>query len=190
GLEEEIHVEVDEAALRRTGVGIDTVTARLQAENVNLAGGSMREGRTRYLIRTVNEFQKLEDIRDLVVASRDGKDIKLRHLATVDFGYKDREVATHIDGKEAIEIEIYKEADANIVDMATLTRERIATKVAPRLAKEFDATLQVVADRSLFIESSNSAVQYTALSGGALAAIVLFFFLRDGKATAIVAVAI
>ena len=190
GLEEEIHVEVDEDALRRTGIGIDTVTARLQAENVNLAGGSMREGRTRYLIRTVNEFQRLEDIRELVVASRDGKDVKLRHLAEVDFGYKDREVATHIDGKDAIEIEIYKEADANIVDMATRTRERIASKVGPRLSKEFDATLQVVADRSLFIESSIAEVQQTALIGGALAVIVLFFFLRDGKATAIVAVAI
>lgn len=190
GLEEEIHVELDEDALRRTGVGIDAVISRLQAENVNLAGGSMREGRKRYLIRTVNEFTELEDLRELVIVSRNGRDIKLRHIATVEPGYKDREVVTHIDGKEAIEIEIYKEADANIVDMAARVRERVQGKVGPRITDEFDASLQVVSDRSLFIESSVSEVRQTAVFGGMLAVIVLFLFLRNAKATAIVAVSI
>jgi HAE1 family hydrophobic/amphiphilic exporter-1 len=190
GLEEEIQVELDEDALRRTGVGIATVISRLQAENVNLAGGSMREGRTRYLIRTVNEFVDLEDLRELVIVSREGRDIKLRHLATVQHGYKDRDVVTHIDGGRAIEIEIYKEADANIVDMAKLVRARLISKVGPRLESSFDAKLAVVSDRSLFIESSISEVLQTALFGGLLAVVVLFFFLRSARATVIVAFAI
>ncbi len=190
GLEEEIHVELDEAALRRTGLGIDTVISRLQAENINLAGGSMREGRKRYLIRTVNEFAELEDLRELVISSQEGRDIKLRHIARVEPGFKDREVVTHIDGKEAIEVEVYKEADANIVEMATLVRERVTSKVGPRLADEFDSKLQIVSDRSLFIESSVSEVRQTAIMGGLLAVVVLFLFLRNFKATVIVAVSI
>jgi HAE1 family hydrophobic/amphiphilic exporter-1 len=190
GLEEEIHVSLDENALRRTGISSQDVITRLESENINLAGGSMREGRTRYLIRTVNEFDELEDIRELVVASRGGRDVLLRHIATVDYGYKDREVITRIDGNEAVMIEVFKEADANIVEMAERVRERIDTQVGPRLAKEYGAALGVVSDRSLFIESSIREVRDTAITGGLLAVLILFLFLREGKATIIVALSI
>lgn len=190
GLEEEIHVELDEDALRRTNVPISTVIQRLQAENINLAGGSMREGRTRYLIRTVNEFRDLEDIRNTVILSRNGRDIKLRDIAQVESAYKDREVITRVDGVEAVEVEVYKEADANIVEMAKSVRGRITSRVQPRLAKEHGAYIDVVNDRSTFIESSVNEVLDTAIFGGLLAILVLFVFLRNFKSTAIVAVAI
>jgi HAE1 family hydrophobic/amphiphilic exporter-1 len=190
GLEEEIHVELDEDALRRTGISSKDVISRLEAENINLAGGSMREGRTRYLIRTVNEFDELDDIRKLVVATREGRDVLLRHIATVDYGHADREVITRIDGREAVMIEVYKEADANIVDMAQRVRERIDTRVGPKLSREYGVGLAVVSDRSLFIESSIREVRDTAIFGGILAVIVLFLFLREGKITLIVALSI
>jgi HAE1 family hydrophobic/amphiphilic exporter-1 len=190
GLEEEIHVELDEDALRRTGISSKDVIARLEAENINLAGGSMREGRTRYLIRTVNEFDELDDIRKLVVATREGRDVLLRHIANVDYGHADREVITRIDGREAVMIEVYKEADANIVDMAKRVRERIDTRVGPKLSQEYGVTLAVVSDRSQFIESSIREVRDTAIFGGILAVIVLFLFLREGKVTIIVALSI
>ncbi|EDM78210.1 acriflavin resistance protein [Plesiocystis pacifica SIR-1] len=190
GLEEEIHVELDEDALRRTGISSNDVISRLSAENINLAGGSMREGRTRYLIRTVNEFRDLDDIRDLVVASRNGRDVLLRHIATIEHGFKDREVITRIDGSEAVMIEVYKEADANIVEMAKQVRERIDGQVAPKLAKEYDTSLGLVSDRSLFIQSSIAEVRNTAIVGGLFAILVLFLFLREGRSTVIVAASI
>lgn len=190
GLEEEVQVLVDEDELRRTGIGIDTINNRLKAENINLAGGSMRDGKTRYLVRTVNEFRDLEDIRDLVIVSRGGRDIKLRQLASVVSAFKDRDVITRVNGQEAVEIEVYKEADANIVDMARRVSEKIDDQLAPRLRKEAGADLQLISDRSLFIESSIDEVRDTALSGGMLAVIVLFLFLRNFKTTVIVAVSI
>ena len=190
GLEEEIQVLLDEDEIRRTGVGISTIINRLAAENINLAGGSMRDGRTKYLVRTVNEFKSLEDLRDLVIVSRNGRDIRLRNLARIISGFKDRDVITRVDGREAVEIEVYKEADANIVDMAQRASERIDSTLAPRLKKEYGADLRLISDRSLFIESSIDEVRQTALSGGLLAVMVLFLFLRNFKTTLIVAVAI
>lgn len=190
GLEEEIHVELDEDALRRTGISTATVINRLRAENINLAGGNMRQGRTRYLIRTVNEFRDLDDVRELVIVSREGRDIKLRDIGDVSHAFRDRDMITRIDDAETVEIEVYKEADANIVDMAKRVRERLDTSVGPRLAEQFDAKLQVVADRSLFIRSSIDEVLSTAFVGGGLAVIVLFLFLRDVRTTTIVAVSI
>src|SRR5690606_22104937 len=147
GLEEEVHVELDEGKLRRTGIGIDAVIQRLEAENINLAGGTMRDGRTRYLVRTVNEFRDLADIRDLVVVSRDGRDIKLRHIAEVRSGFKDRDVITRVDGREAVEIEVYKEADANIVEMAKRVRRALEERVGPRILKEYGAEITVLTDQ-------------------------------------------
>jgi multidrug efflux pump subunit AcrB len=190
GLEEEIEVRLLEEQLRRTNIAVDTVIRRLQAENINLAGGSMRDGRTRYLVRTVNEFRDLEDIRGLVIVSREGRDVKLRDIATVESGFKDRDVITRVDGREAVEIEVYKEADANIVDMAGRVTDAAVQTVRPRLQREYGADIDLLTDRSLFIESSISEVRDTAISGGLLAIVILFLFLRDVKSTAIVAVSI
>ena len=190
GLEEEIQVQLLEEQLRRTNISVDTVIKRLQAENINLAGGSMRDGRTRYLVRTVNEFRDLADIRELVILSRDGRDIKLKDIAEIGSGYKDRDVITRVDGREAVEVEVYKEADANIVDMAGRVTIAALNTVRPRLKSEYGADIDVLTDRSLFIESSIDEVRDTAISGGLLAIIILFLFLRDLKSTLIVAVSI
>jgi HAE1 family hydrophobic/amphiphilic exporter-1 len=190
GLEEEIQVRLLEEQLRRTNISIDTVIKRLQAENINLAGGSMRDGRTRYLVRTVNEFRDLADIRELVIVSREGRDVKLKDIAEVDSGFKDRDVITRVDGREAVEVEVYKEADANIVDMAGRVTAATVTTVRPRLQSEYGADISVLTDRSLFIESSIDEVRDTAITGGMLAIIILFLFLRDIKSTLIVAVSI
>ena len=190
GLEEEIQVQLLEEQLRRTNISVDTVIKRLQAENINLAGGSMRDGRTRYLVRTVNEFRDLADIRELVILSREGRDIKLKDIAEVGSGYKDRDVITRVDGREAVEVEVYKEADANIVDMAGRVTLASLNTVRPRLKSEYGADIDVLTDRSLFIESSIDEVRDTAISGGLLAIIILFLFLRDLKSTLIVAISI
>lgn len=190
GLEEQIAVELDEGQLRRTGIGIDTVLQRLSAENINLAGGQLEDGRTRYLVRTVNEFRNLSDIGEIVITRQGDRDVHLRDLATVRASHKDREVITRVDGREAVEIEVYKEADANIVEMAARVRERLETRLGPRLEQQHEASIAVSSDRSKFIESSIDEVRNTALFGGLLAVGVLFFFLRDLRSTAIVAVSI
>ncbi|MCA9707424.1 MAG: efflux RND transporter permease subunit, partial [Myxococcales bacterium] len=161
-----------------------------EAENINLAGGTMRDGRTRYLVRTVNEFRDLADIGQIVVVRRDGRDVRLADVARVEPGYEDREVITRVDGREAVEIEIYKEADANIVEMAHAVRDKLDSTVVPQLRDQYGAVVQVASDRSRFIESSIAEVRDTAVVGGLLAVLVLFLFLRDLRSTLIVAVSI
>ena len=190
GLEEEIEVELEEAQLRRTGIGIDVVINRLRSENINLAGGTLKDGRTRYLVRTVNEFRSLDDIGEIVIVRQRDRDVRLRDIALIRSGHKDREVITRVGGIEAVEVEIYKEADANIVDMADRVEAKLNGKAVERLQEQYDLTIGVSSDRSRFIESSIAEVRNTAIFGGLLAVLVLFFFLRDIRSTAIVAVSI
>ncbi|MEE7558875.1 efflux RND transporter permease subunit, partial [Xanthomonas sp. Kuri4-2] len=72
GLEDEIQVDIDQQRLAQLGLPIDNVITRLKEENVNLSGGRLEEGSQRYLVRTVNQFADLDEIRDLLVTPRSG----------------------------------------------------------------------------------------------------------------------
>ncbi len=224
GLEEEIHVLVDDDRLRRTGLSIQRVIDRLRQENVNVAGGRIKEGRTEYMVRTLNEYQDLRQIADTVIASVEGRDVRIRDVATVVMSHKEREIKTRTDGGESVQIDIFKEADANMVALSKAVRARLgefdvdsyeeelregpadkdekqsrkgppgrgspAEGLKAQLYKNEGVLIDIVADRSIFIESSINEVRNTAILGGLLAIAVLFLFLRNFKSTAIIAVSI
>jgi len=125
GLEEEIRVELDEQKLTLIGIDIQQIKSRLEQENVNLAGGNLKEGQTEYLVRTLNEFKTVEEIADVVIGNWNGREIKINDVAKVQRTNRDREIITRINGEESVEIEIFKEADANIVAVAKRVTDRI-----------------------------------------------------------------
>ena len=197
GLEEEIHVLIDEAKLQRVNLSISQVLSRLRAENINAAGGRIREGGAEYMIRTVNEYQNLDEIADTIVFRRDGREIRVKDLGQVVYGQQDREMMTKTDGNESVQIDIYKEADANMIQVAEDVKKLVGetsgsvrSTLAGKLRAEEDAYLRVVADRSIFIDNSITEVKQTAYMGGMLAIIVLLLFLRDLRTTAIIALSI
>ena len=118
GLEEEVVVELEEGKLSAMNFGLERVSNRLAQENINMAGGRLREGDTEYLVRTLNEFATLDEIEDLAIATKGSATLRISDLGRVYQGHKEREVITRVDGKESVEIEIYKEADANVVSVA------------------------------------------------------------------------
>jgi len=190
GLEEEIHVELDERRLANLGLSIDRVLNRLRQENINLTGGRLREGNTEYLVRTVNEFLRPEDMRSMVVDSEQGAIIRLEDVARVTKGHKEREIITRIDGQESVEVAVYKEGGTNTVRVSDVVRDSLQDLRARLRQIEPRLQLTVITDQARYIRDSVSQVLQTALYGGLLAILVLFLFLRSWKTTLIIAVAI
>ncbi|HET7922222.1 MAG TPA: efflux RND transporter permease subunit, partial [Gammaproteobacteria bacterium] len=187
GLEDEVEVLVDQGKLAELKLSIADIAARLQAENVNLSGGLLEQGNQKLLVRTVNEFRSVQDIADSVVATRDGRPIYLKDVATVERGFKERKAITRINGQESVALDIYKAGDANTVSMAKSvgnTIERITPNLPPGLK------LVKVYDQSVFISSAIGDVINAAIIGGLLAALVIFLFLRNLWATVIVSITI
>lgn len=125
GYEEEILIEINELQLASLGLDITQISSRLGQENINLAGGELKEGDTEYLVRTMNEFASVEEISNIIVGELGGDDpveIRLKDIARVSRTNKERTVITRINGQESVELEIYKEADANIVKIAEIVR--------------------------------------------------------------------
>ncbi len=125
GLEEEVRVSVDPFKLTAHGIDPAEVAQRLQAENLNASGGMLRDGSTDYLVRTLNEFTGLEDIENLPIVQRGDAVIRIRDIAKVTRTHRKREVITRLNGGEAVEIAIYREAGSNIVDVADRMKLRV-----------------------------------------------------------------
>ena len=116
GLEDEIDVSIDQQKLARLGIDVNDVITRLKNENVNASGGRIEEGSQRYLVRTVNQFKTLDEMRELLIKLDGSVPIRLKDIADVHQGFKEREGIVRIDGREAIELAIYKEGDGNTVN--------------------------------------------------------------------------
>lgn len=187
GLEEAIHVMVDQQRLSRLGLTADVLVSTLRNENINLSGGRLEEGTQQYLVRTLNEFRSVDEIRDLVIARREDRPLYVRDVADVVQGYKERDAISRLNGREAVEVAVYKEGDANTVSVASSVQFRLR-QLDLMLPKGL--MLETVYDQSTFIKQAVDDVTNAAFVGGLLAVLVLFIFLRDLKSTLIIGVSI
>ncbi|MHC4824717.1 MAG: efflux RND transporter permease subunit [Planctomycetota bacterium] len=128
GLEDEVHVLFDPQKLARYGISGEDIRQRLVDENLNVPGGKLEEGSVEYVVRTLNQFRSLEEIRALPVLNEGQTVVKLEDLATVTRSHKDRDVIQRVAGAESVEIAIYREAGANIVAVAEAVREKLFGK--------------------------------------------------------------
>ena len=187
GLEDEIQIRVDQQKLSQLGISIAQIASRIRAENVNLSGGRLEEGSQRFLVRTLNEFQDVDEFRDAIIATVADRPVYLRDVATVEHGYKDREAITRVKGRESVELAVYKEGDANTVQVARRIDRRIE-----QLSSSLPEDIEVIKiyDQSTFISAAVDDVRLAAILGGLIAVFVLYGFLRDSRATTIVSIAI
>ncbi len=232
GLEDEVQVEIDQQKLAQLGLSVDTVVQRLQQENVNISGGRLEEGSQRYLVRTVNQFADIDEMREMLVTTRTagndaassaaqqmmaiaattgsaeaiaaassvrsassgggntpagGMAVRLRDVANVVQGHKEREAIIRLDGREAVELAIYKEGDANTVSTADAIVKRLKD-LHDEIPAGFELT--TVDDQSQFIRHAIRDVKIDAVIGGLLAVLIIFLFLRDGWSTFVIALSL
>jgi len=187
GLEDEIQIEIDPERMSRLNIDVAELAARLAAENVNVSAGRLETGNQRYLVRTMNQFNSVDEIAGMIVAERAGQPIYLRDVAAVSQGFSEREAVIRLNGREAVELAVYKEGDTNTVGVAEAVIERLAS-VRTDLPEGMQ--LVVVENQATFIGRAIDEVVGNALLGGLLAMLVIFAFLRDWASTLIVAVCI
>jgi HAE1 family hydrophobic/amphiphilic exporter-1 len=125
GLEDEIQVRLKPDRMATYGLRPDDVAARLAAENVNLASGTVLEGDTEYLVRILNEYVSPDEIANTILFRMEDSIVRLSDLADVRRAHKEQDVITRMDGRLSVELQVFKEADANIVELAERVRHRL-----------------------------------------------------------------
>ena len=174
----EIQVEVDASRLSVNDVTIAQVTDALDRANYSAPGGSIRRGRFRYSLRTLGEFQSVEELEDVVVARPPGGGVvRLSDVARIFEGEADRETVARFNGEPAIGLLVYKEAGSNTVRVADQVGDVLA-----QLREEFpEVGIEVASSQATFIADAISNVVQALLFGGVLAFLVLFLFLGDPR---------
>lgn len=186
GLRREIHVDLDLKKLRALELSITDVVQILRRENMNRPVGPVEEGRFDVLLRTRGEFRSLDEIRNVVLATRSGVPVYVRDIAVVEDSHEDPDYLVSVDGKPGVRMYVYKQAGANTVEVSEgLWRE------VDRIHKNFsNIRIEKTRDSADFIRASIENVQWAMVQGAVLAVLVLLFFLRSFSSTLIIAIAI
>lgn len=187
GLERQINVTIDSEKMRLYNVTIADISNKLNAENIQVPAGQLIEGNTVYSLRTMGELKTVEQIKNVVIAVRDGKSLYLKDVATVEDGIAQPIGNVQINGEKGIIINIYRQSDANVVIAAD---EVISSLEEIQKSLPSDVQVQVLTNKAEFIKMSIQNLLLTGLQAIILVVLILLAFLRSGRSALIIAISI
>ncbi len=184
----EILVDVDRAALESRMLSLDQIVMALRLENLNLPAGYITERHSEFLVRTMGEFDDLEDIENTMVGStQTGDPVFLRDVAEVRDTMKDTRFVARVQRENGVYLFVSKRSGANTVITAEAVKEELE-RIKPTLPP--DVNFYMAMDQSDMIQQVVRRTGNNALMGGVLAIFFIFIFLRNWRPTLTIALAI
>jgi multidrug efflux pump len=182
-----VRVELNPSALFKYGVGLEDVRAALAAANANSPKGAIENETTHWQIYDNDQSRAAKDYTNLVVAFRNGAPIRLKDVAVVSDSVEDTRNLGLSKGNTAVLISVSRQPQANIIETVDLIRSML-----PQLRAQLPPATQldVAVDRSTTIRASLRDVARSLAMAIGLVILVVYIFLRDGRATLIPAVAV
>jgi HAE1 family hydrophobic/amphiphilic exporter-1 len=186
GLRRQIHVELTKEKIAALDLPVERISTLLRAENQNTPLGEINQGERTYLLRSQAQFQSLDEIRNLVLMTRNGVPIYLRDVAEVKDTTEDVRSLLRINGKPGVRMQVQKQSGTNTVEIADAVRAEIE-----RINREMpNVKVSVLDDSAVYIKRSIASVQQHALLGSILVTLIIFAFLRSFRSTLIVCTSI
>ncbi|WP_426607579.1 multidrug efflux RND transporter permease subunit MdtC [Pantoea anthophila] len=182
-----VRVALNPQALFNQGVSLDAVRTAISDANQRRPQGAVDDSQQRWQLRTNDALQTAREYQPLIVHYKNGAAVKLSDVATVEDSVQDVRNAGMSRGKPAVLLLIRKTPDANVIE----TVDRIRAEM-PLLHEVIPAAidLQIAQDRSPTIRASLHEVEQSLLIAVGLVILVVFVFLRSGRATLIPAIAV
>ena len=187
GQPRQINLWLDPARLRAYNLTVAEVTRAVANQNLSLPGGNVGQGARELTVRMKGRVDSVREFDGLVVASRNGTQIRLQDVGSVEDGTEELETAANIDGRPTVLLAIRKQSGTNSVAVIDGIKQRLGA-LEPRLPAGY--SLRVVRDQSEYIEASVHTVQEHLVLGAFLAALVVLLFLRNWRSTVIAAISI
>jgi HAE1 family hydrophobic/amphiphilic exporter-1 len=186
GLRRQIRVDLSREKISALNLSPDRVIQILRTENQNIPLGEVNDADRTLLLRSPGQFTNIEEIKSIVVMTRDGVPVYMRDIADVRDTTEDRRSFMRINGVNGIRMQVTKQSGTNTIQIAEGVKHEVA-----RINAEIDGLkLQVLDDQSRFIERAIGSVQEHAMLGGMLVIAIIYLFLRDFKSTMIICTSI
>ncbi len=186
GKTREIKVEVDPVRMSGYGISFNQIIGILQAENLNQPVGVVEYGDKSLLVRSIGEFQSIQQIMDVPITLPTGMVIYLRDFAQTKDDYKEAASYNRMNGSTSIGLSIQKQTGSNTVKVVNAVKKEIEAINK----KNTDIKIQLVFDQGKYIEDSINNVSKSAIIGAILAVFILLIFLKNIRTTLIIGTAI
>ena len=187
GLERQVNIWLSTDQMIANNIDINTISNRLRQENVQVPAGELLEGRMIYSLRTIGEFKNVDEIKDAIVAVRNGEPVRLKDIAEIEDGIAQPIGNVHVQGEDGVIINLYRQSDVNIVTTAGNVKDALD---GIRNTLPSGIQLDILTDRSEFIRLSIRNIYITALTAIFLVVLILLVFLRSIRTALIVAISI
>lgn len=190
GQERELEVVVDQQRLRAYGLSLADVSAQLAAENQNVSAGNITSSSLDVRARTEGRFTSADDIA-AVLLQIPGSDrrIRLDEVAEVRDGYREQRVFVRLNGEAATQLSVFKQPDANTVEVVGEVQARLDSLRASGFIPE-DIVFSTTRDGAFFVRGSVESVASAAVLGGVLAMLVVLFFLGSVRGSVVIGLSI
>ncbi|HID32486.1 MAG TPA: efflux RND transporter permease subunit, partial [bacterium (Candidatus Stahlbacteria)] len=181
GYDREIQVRLDSRLMEAAGINPQQIVGALKAQNLNLPLGGFKKGRKKYLLRLVGEFNRIDDIKNIVVRMRGGHPVLLSEIATVTDTFIPPEGFSRFGGSRAITLIVQKKSKGNTVEIADRLKGALKGMRPPKGIEQ-----KILVDLSEYTKDSVRGVFDALIKGAILVFFILLFFLRDIRPTLIV----
>jgi HAE1 family hydrophobic/amphiphilic exporter-1 len=186
GVRREVHVDLSKEKITALNLSVSQVVQAIRQENQNTPLGEIYQGDSTFLVRSQGQFQSIEDIKNIVVLTREGVPVYMRDIAEVTDTTEQRRSFLRINGRPGVQIQVQKQSGKNTVAVAAAVRTEVE-----RVNREVPGIkMTVTQDNAVFIQRAIDNVQEHALVGGVLVVLIIFAFLRDFRSTLIVCTSI
>jgi HAE1 family hydrophobic/amphiphilic exporter-1 len=185
-LEREIQINLYPDKVKALGLPLDVIINRIRQENIDIPAGIIEKGNYEIVVRIPGIYTHIDEIRNTIVAIRDGATIRLKDIASVEDTHRRITRVARINGVPGIRLMVYKQSGKNTVKVAEGVKQELE-----RLQQDYPQLQFItIRDSSKFIRYAISNVASSALYGGLLAILVLLFFLTSFRSTLVIALSI
>ena len=186
GRDKEVAVEVDRDKMAAYGLSLDRIASALKKENQLLPSGSVYTDSTQADVRLIAQHREVAEIEKVQVTNAAGAKVPLTSVATVREQSARSSRYGRLNGQEAINVLVYKNSDANVVETTKNIQEKLE-----RLQRDYpDYEFVTVSSDATYVETSLHNTVMTLVEGLITTGLVLFFFLRGWRSTAAVMIAL
>jgi len=184
GVVREIQVELDRAKLEGMNLSLDNVAQAVKIAHMDTPGGSLKDERKEYGVRTLGRSSEIKNIEEIIVQQHNGVPTRVRDIGRVKDGFEDTQTEVSVNGSRGITVAVQKQIGGNTVSVVDNV-----LKALPQIQRELPkgVSLQVVSDQSTFIRKSIKNLQHEAIMGALLAVAIILIFLGSGTSTLIIA---
>jgi multidrug efflux pump subunit AcrB len=182
GAERQIQVLVDPARLAERNLTVAQVRDAIRQRNRDVSGGEIETGKRRYLLRTVGRFRDVDDLDRLIVDQQGDAITRLGDVAEVRLDHFEISRYSYTDGQPVIGLSVRRQAGSNVIDIKRALMPEVDA-INEDVLRPAGMQMRLVADDVGYVEESIKNVWTNLSIGAVLASIVMFLFLRSGRAT-------